>query len=64
MLVTVLELKQIADSLSLFDTAATLANEHRHEISNNMEFATCKDSDQPAHTHSLIRTFASRLNII
>ena len=35
----------------------------RHEISNNVVCATSKASDQPAHTRSLIRTFASRLNI-
>ena len=37
--------------------------EPRHEISNNGVCATSKGSDQPAHTHSLIRAFASRLNI-
>ena len=36
--------------------------EPRHEISNNVVCATSKTSDQPAHTRSLIRTFASRLN--
>ena len=38
--------------------------EPRHEISNNVVCATSKASDQPAHTRSLIRTFASSLNII
>ena len=38
--------------------------ERRHEISNNVVCATSKGSDQPAHTHSLIRAFASRLNIL
>ena len=33
----------------------------RHEISNNVLCATSKASDQPAHTLSLIRAFASRL---
>ena len=37
--------------------------EQRHEISNNVVCATSKASDQPAHTHSLIRAFASCLNI-
>ena len=41
-----------------------LSNEPRHEISNNVVRATSKASDQPAHTRSLIRTFASRLNIL
>ena len=35
-----------------------------HEISNNVVSATSKASDQPAHTRSLIRAFASRLNIL
>ena len=34
-----------------------------HEISNNMDCATSNGSDQPAHTCSLIRAFAHRLNI-
>ena len=38
--------------------------EQRHEISNNVVYATSKASDQPAHTHSLIRAFASRLNML
>ena len=33
-----------------------------HEISNNLVCATSKASDQPAHTRSLIRAFASRLS--
>ena len=39
-------------------------NEPVHEISNNVVCATSKDSDQPAHTRSLIRAFASRLSIL
>ena len=39
-------------------------NEPRHEISNNVICATSKASDQPAHTRSLIRAFARRLNIL
>ena len=35
-----------------------------HEISNNLVCATSKASDQPAHTRSLIRAFASRLSIL
>ena len=35
-----------------------------HEISNNVGCATSKASDQPAHTRSLIRAFASCLNIL
>ena len=35
-----------------------------HEISNDVVCATSKGSDQPEHTHRLIRAFASRLNIL
>ena len=38
--------------------------EPRHEISNNVVCAANKASDQPAHTRSLIRAFASCLIII
>ena len=41
-----------------------LTNEPVHEISNNVVCATSKASDQPAHTHSLIRALASRLSIL
>ena len=43
--------------------SAETINEPWHRISNNVVCATSKDSDQPAHTRSLIRAFASRLNI-
>ena len=39
-------------------------NEPVHESSNNVVCATSKASDQPAHTRSLIRAFASRLSIL
>ena len=35
-----------------------------NEISNNVVCATRKASDQPAHTRSLIRAFASCLSIL
>ena len=35
-----------------------------HEISNYLICATSKGSDQPAHTRSLIKAFACRLNIL
>ena len=38
--------------------------EPRHELFNNVECATSKCSDQPAHMRSLVRAFASRLNIL
>ena len=40
-----------------------LKNEPQDVIPNNVICATGKASDQPAHTHSLIRAFASRLNM-
>ena len=42
----------------------TVGFEPRHEISNNVVCATSKGSDQPAHTRSLIRAFASGMNIL
>ena len=44
--------------------AETKKNEPVHEISNNLVCATSKASDQPAHTRSLIRAFASRLSVL
>ena len=38
--------------------------EPRHEISNNVVCATSNASDPHAHTRSLIRDFANRLNIL
>ena len=38
--------------------------EPRHNISNNVLCATSKGSDPPAHMRSLIRAFASCLNIL
>ena len=38
--------------------------EPRHGLSNNVLRAISKASDQPAHTHSLVRAFACRLNIL
>ena len=35
-----------------------------HDISKSVLCATSKASDQPAHTRSLIRAFASRLSIL
>ena len=41
-----------------------LIYEPRHEISNDSAYVTSNASDQPAHMRSLIRAFASRLNIL
>ena len=50
--------------IMVFEIFWPLWYEPWHEISNNVVCATSKASDQPAHTRSLIRTFASRLNIL
>ena len=58
---------EFIDELNNVDTlynANTEIFEPRHEISNNVVCATSKGSDQPAHTRSLIRAVASRLNIL
>ena len=39
-------------------------NEPQHEISNNVVCVTSKATDQPGHTCSLIRAYASHLNIL
>ena len=41
-----------------------IISEPQHEISTNVVCATRKGSDQLVHTHSLIRAFASPLNIL
>ena len=46
------------------DDSKKVIIEPRHGISNNVVCATSIGSDQPAHTRSLIRAFASRLNIL
>ena len=47
-----------------FENSADGVIELRHEISKIVVCATSKGSDQPAHTRSLIRAFASRLIIL
>ena len=47
-----------------FHIVHVIINEPVHEISNNVVCATSKVSDQPAHTRSLIRAFASGLSIL
>ena len=57
----------IHSDISLQDTMSSdknKTNESQHEISNNVVYATSKASDQPAHMHSLIRAFASPLEIL
>ena len=47
-----------------FGLLKTLTFQPVHEISNNVVCVTSKASDQPVHTHNLIRAFACRLNIL
>ena len=51
-------------SVMLVRCSFNVRNEPVHEISNNVVCATSKTSDQPAHTRSLIRAFASHLSIL
>ena len=71
--ITIMELSvKITEDLNVFNDVTLTINsevdqdiiEPAHEISNNMVCATSKASDQPAHTRSLIRAFASRLSIL
>ena len=48
----------------MYSDPTTIIYEPVHEIPNNVVCATSKVSDQPAHTRSLIRIFASRLSIL
>ena len=51
-------------NLAWLDNNISKLLEPWHEISNNVVCATSKGSDQPAHMRSLIRAFASRLNLL
>ena len=55
---------QCCNRLILYALKWVSKHEPWHEISNNVVCATSKGADQPVHTHSLIRVFASRLNIL
>ena len=59
-----LQSKNIKEKIEYNKNQVILRNEPRHEIYNNVVCATNKASDQPAHTCSLIRAFASRMNIL
>ena len=52
-------------SLDLRDSCLDIyMYEQQHDISNNVVYETSNGSDQPAHTRSLIRAFAGRLDIL
>ena len=54
----------LPDTITKLSQSGAYKNEPRHGISNNVVCATSKASDQPALMHSLIRDFASLLNIL
>ena len=51
-------------TLQLTSLCTEIIVELRHEISTNVVGGTSKGSDQPGQRRSLIRVFASRLNIL
>ena len=51
-------------NLTSLQIISVIGNEPVHEISNNVVCATSKGLDQPAHTRSLIRAFASRVSTL
>ena len=53
-----------AHLFKMFENDSPFIYDPVHEISNNEVCSTSKTSDQPAHTRSLIRAFASRLIIL
>ena len=68
----IVNVKRLSCNCFMYQTGGHFANsianwykiEPQHEISNNVVCAPNKCSDQPAHTKSLFRAFASRLNIL
>ena len=52
------------DTISSVQSENDKVNTPTHEISINVVCATIKASDQPVRTRSLIRAFASGLNIL
>ena len=61
-----LDIKRHSSYILYLSAVLSLCNlcEPWYESSNNVVCATSKASDQPAHTRSLVRVFASRLNIL
>ena len=60
----ILRINNVSERPTLRPMPWTNIIEPWHEISNIVVCGTSKASDQPAHMHSLIRAFASRLNIL
>ena len=63
-IVNLLSIYFVRHLLSLIGDVLPAAYLSVHEISNNVVCATSKASDQPAHTRSLVRAFASGLSIL
>ena len=59
-----IKMVDLCNGETILASILSFINKPWHGISNNVVFATSKASDQPAHTRSLIRTFASRLSIL
>ena len=57
-------LKALPGKLDIKRRSPGILYEPLHDISHHVVCATSKVSDQPPHTRSLIRAFASRLNIL
>ena len=51
-------------NLALNSDAVQITNEPAHDKTYNKSCATSDDSDQPAHTRSLIRVFADRMCLL
>ena len=60
-MISILKICSVLKNGPMHPVLFCIIRETGHEISNNVVCATSKASEQPAHTHSLIRTFASHL---
>ena len=62
--IVIISQNEVSRTRQTTDQHSAMTNEPWREISINVVCATSKGSDQPAHTRSLIRAFASRLSIL
>ena len=63
----IISIKSIANTYNDFflnESFTITTYEPRHEIVNIVVWSSSKGSDKPAHTRSLLRAFAIRLNIL
>ena len=54
----VIELKAMVSIVKILEIRTPEKFEPPHDKTNKMTFAPSEDSDQPGHSHSLIRVFA------